>query len=246
MYIYRYMTSPPTACSSARCTAGPQPTDLPIYIHLYIYIYIHTHTCINIYIYRERERDREREISYIEREWLKIYIYRERERYIIYIYIYVERERDVDIDIWYRYMYRYSYRRACPSQWCSSPASAAPPVRGFEMLYHTKLSYYTITIYYIITLYRYIWLWSACLKYGQKCYFSWYVAITAVIDPCLLSTVLHFECFRVWLTLRVQSDCQRCIQKRLIGNLPNGNFSAVLWKPLSLNHTYLVSFPISM
>ena len=29
-------------------------------------------------------------------------------------------------------------------------------------------------------------------KYGQKCYHSWYVAIVAIIDPCLLSTVLHF------------------------------------------------------
>ena len=35
-------------------------------------------------------------------------------------------------------------------------------------------------------------------KYGQACCFSRHVAIIAIIDPCLLSTVLHFECFRFW------------------------------------------------
>ena len=42
--------------------------------------------------------------------------------------------------------------------------------------------------------------------YGQKCYRSSYADIIASIDACLLSTVLHFECFRVWFIFRARSD----------------------------------------
>ena len=42
-----------------------------------------------------------------------------------------------------------------------------------------------------------------------------------MIDPCLLSTVSHFECFRVWLTSRVWSDCQTSLREPLTEPLPN-------------------------
>ena len=56
-----------------------------------------------------------------------------------------------------------------------------------------------------------------------------YVAILAIVDPCLLGTVLHFECLRVLVIFRARSGCQNNWYEPLTKTLPSSAVSTVLW-----------------
>ena len=106
-------------------------------------------------------------------------------------------------------------------------------------VYNKRILYYIYTvcsliwfvcihIYIYIHTHAYLYLWHVSGPMGKysgfqstvvKCYHSRYFAITAIIDPCLQSTVLLSDRFRLWLIFRVRSDCRKGLSEPLIGTL---------------------------
>ena len=98
----------------------------------------------------------------------------------IYIYIYI-----------HTYIYTHTYTYTHTYSQCS--------VHIYIYIYTQSINIY---IYIYIYIDRYL------SKYGEQCFCSRHLAMIAITDPCLLSTVLHFQCFRVWFIFRVWSDGQ--------------------------------------
>jgi len=67
------------------------------------------------------------------------------------------------------------------------------------------------------------------IDYCRKYHHSSYVSMLAIIDPCLLSTVLHSDLFTAWAHFLLRSDCRKVYGALLQGPSPNSTFSTVLW-----------------